>query len=87
MQRSGEVRLPRQIVDAIHNFTANRKFDRPISVSTIVRTIRYARPDLNIGDRDLADAVAEQLIACGCVLDFDSGEKSPDSRRERSMAV
>lgn len=45
---------------------------RPISISTMVQRARYAMPELAVSDEELAAMIAEQIVANGGDVDFDT---------------
>lgn len=59
------------LVGAIRSYLGSRTIQRPVSIDRMLRTARYAVPDLVGSDDELAEFIARQLIHEGADVDFD----------------
>lgn len=64
-------RLPPRLVGAIRTYLSSRTTQRPVSITRMMRTTRYAIPDLLVSDDELAELIARELISEGSDVDFD----------------
>lgn len=60
-----------RLVGAIRSYLDSRTVQRPVSIDRMLRTARYAIPELVVSDDELAELIARELIHEGCDVDFD----------------
>lgn len=66
-----DTNLPPRLVGAIRSYLGSRTTLRPVSIDRMLRTARYALPDLVASDDELAELIARELVHEGCDVDFD----------------
>jgi hypothetical protein len=59
------------LAGAIRSYLGSRTIQRPVSIDRMLRTARYAVPDLVVSDDELAELIARELIHEGADVDFD----------------
>lgn len=78
-----DTNLPPRLVGAIRSYLGSRTIQRPVSIDRMLRTARYAIPELVASDDELAEFIARELIHEGCDIDFDRAGQKYDLEPER----
>jgi hypothetical protein len=78
MKFSQEPRLPPRVTQAIRAFAGNRTNSDPVCVTSLMRTTRYAAPELDMTDNDLSRLIVDVLIKSRCTIDFGSLNTEPE---------
>jgi len=77
------ISLPPRVIQAIRAFVGHRTGSDPVSVSSLMRTTRYAAPEVDMADKDLSRLIVEVLIKSKCSIDFSSLNTEPEVRITR----
>lgn len=75
--------LPPRVTRAIREFAGHRTSSDPVSVASMMRTTRYAAPELDMTDKELSRLIIEELIKSRCTIDFNSLTVDPEIRITR----
>lgn len=74
-----ELQLPIRIIQAISEYVRLRPAERPVSIARLTRAARFADPELDMSDRELANRLAAELMHAGVLIEFDGrGAGAPD---------